>query len=155
MDFVYACVCACVYVCSHMQGQVQMWVDMFPLDLPHPGLAVDISPRKPKGWDQFVNGTQAKHASFLFFFGRGVNIECVVAGMSYASSSGTPRTSFSRTATSWLVKNPVIFISKGKFLERFWPFVSACSDSKQLYSSIAGWKVWRTTARRPTSTTIL
>ncbi|XP_019731208.1 fer-1-like protein 6 [Hippocampus comes] len=33
------------------QGQVQMWVDMFPLDLPHPGLAVDISPRKPKGYE--------------------------------------------------------------------------------------------------------
>ncbi|KAK2905697.1 hypothetical protein Q8A73_009640 [Channa argus] len=33
------------------QGQVQMWVDMFPMDLPHPGTAVDISPRKPKGYE--------------------------------------------------------------------------------------------------------
>ncbi|XP_061547609.1 fer-1-like protein 6 [Phycodurus eques] len=33
------------------QGQVQMWVDMFPMDLPHPGPAVDISPRKPKGYE--------------------------------------------------------------------------------------------------------
>ncbi|XP_070694676.1 fer-1-like protein 6 [Pempheris klunzingeri] len=33
------------------QGQVQMWVDMFPLDLPHPGPSVDISPRKPKGYE--------------------------------------------------------------------------------------------------------
>ncbi|KAM3608068.1 uncharacterized protein V6R79_018520 [Siganus canaliculatus] len=33
------------------QGQVQMWIDMFPMDLPHPGPSVDISPRKPKGYE--------------------------------------------------------------------------------------------------------
>ncbi|KAM4608723.1 fer-1-like protein 6 [Polymixia lowei] len=33
------------------QGQVQMWVDMFPVDLPHPGPSVDISPRKPRGYE--------------------------------------------------------------------------------------------------------
>ncbi|XP_030237617.1 fer-1-like protein 6 [Gadus morhua] len=33
------------------QGQVQMWVDMYPADLPHPGPSVDISPRKPKGYE--------------------------------------------------------------------------------------------------------
>ncbi|KAG7463981.1 hypothetical protein MATL_G00182400 [Megalops atlanticus] len=33
------------------QGQLQMWVDMFPMDMPHPGPAVDISPRKPKGYE--------------------------------------------------------------------------------------------------------
>uniref|UniRef100_A0A669BLS9 Fer-1 like family member 6 n=1 Tax=Oreochromis niloticus TaxID=8128 RepID=A0A669BLS9_ORENI len=33
------------------QGQVQMWVDMFPMDLPHPGPPVAISPRKPKGYE--------------------------------------------------------------------------------------------------------
>ncbi|KAL6100438.1 fer1l6 [Pungitius sinensis] len=33
------------------QGQVQMWVDIFPMDLPPPGPAVDISPRKPKGYE--------------------------------------------------------------------------------------------------------
>uniref|UniRef100_A0A3Q4HH16 C2 domain-containing protein n=1 Tax=Neolamprologus brichardi TaxID=32507 RepID=A0A3Q4HH16_NEOBR len=33
------------------QGQVQMWIDMFPMDLPHPGPPVDISPRKPKGYE--------------------------------------------------------------------------------------------------------
>uniref|UniRef100_A0A6Q2Z7K7 C2 domain-containing protein n=1 Tax=Esox lucius TaxID=8010 RepID=A0A6Q2Z7K7_ESOLU len=33
------------------QGQLQMWVDMFPMDMPHPGPAVDIGPRKPKGYE--------------------------------------------------------------------------------------------------------
>ncbi|XP_075960903.1 fer-1-like protein 6 [Anarhichas minor] len=33
------------------QGQLQMWVDMFPVDSPHPGPSVDISPRKPKGYE--------------------------------------------------------------------------------------------------------
>ncbi|XP_058469622.1 otoferlin isoform X12 [Solea solea] len=32
------------------QGRVEMWVDMFPMDMPAPGPAIDISPRKPKRW---------------------------------------------------------------------------------------------------------
>ncbi|RXN06259.1 otoferlin isoform X5 [Labeo rohita] len=32
------------------QGRLEMWVDMFPMDVPAPGPAIDISPRKPKSW---------------------------------------------------------------------------------------------------------
>ncbi|XP_038056596.1 otoferlin-like isoform X3 [Patiria miniata] len=33
------------------QGRVEMWVDMFPMDMPMPGAPVDISPRKPKKYE--------------------------------------------------------------------------------------------------------
>ncbi|KAG7508019.1 otoferlin isoform X2 [Solea senegalensis] len=33
------------------QGRVEMWVDMFPMDMPAPGPAIDISPRKPKSFE--------------------------------------------------------------------------------------------------------
>ncbi|KAM9704298.1 otoferlin isoform 12-T13 [Menidia menidia] len=33
------------------QGRLEMWVDMFPMDVPAPGPALDISPRKPKRYE--------------------------------------------------------------------------------------------------------
>ncbi|XP_062864131.1 otoferlin isoform X2 [Trichomycterus rosablanca] len=33
------------------QGRIEMWVDMFPKDMPAPGPALDISPRKPKKFE--------------------------------------------------------------------------------------------------------
>uniref|UniRef100_A0A8C8M309 Otoferlin n=1 Tax=Oncorhynchus tshawytscha TaxID=74940 RepID=A0A8C8M309_ONCTS len=33
------------------QGRIEMWVDMFPMDMPAPGPAIDISPRKPKNFE--------------------------------------------------------------------------------------------------------
>ncbi|XP_051264419.1 otoferlin isoform X12 [Dicentrarchus labrax] len=33
------------------QGRIEMWVDMFPMDMPAPGPAIDVSPRKPKSFE--------------------------------------------------------------------------------------------------------
>ncbi|XP_047430139.1 otoferlin isoform X12 [Mugil cephalus] len=33
------------------QGRIEMWVDMFPMDMPAPGPAIEISPRKPKSFE--------------------------------------------------------------------------------------------------------
>ncbi|XP_048209569.1 otoferlin isoform X3 [Perognathus longimembris pacificus] len=33
------------------QGRLELWVDMFPMDMPAPGTPLDISPRKPKKYE--------------------------------------------------------------------------------------------------------
>ncbi|XP_051908889.1 otoferlin isoform X15 [Hippocampus zosterae] len=33
------------------QGRIEMWVDMFPMDTPAPGPAIEIAPRKPKRYE--------------------------------------------------------------------------------------------------------
>uniref|UniRef100_A0A8C7TX92 C2 domain-containing protein n=1 Tax=Oncorhynchus mykiss TaxID=8022 RepID=A0A8C7TX92_ONCMY len=36
---------------GHIGGRIEMWVDMFPKDMPAPGPAIDIAPRKPKKFE--------------------------------------------------------------------------------------------------------
>jgi len=30
-----------------MQGKIELWIDMFAMDMPSPGAPVEITPRKP------------------------------------------------------------------------------------------------------------
>ena len=40
-----------VCLCCLLQGKLEMWVDMFPMDMPLPNLPVDVSPRKPSSYE--------------------------------------------------------------------------------------------------------
>lgn len=109
-----------------------MWVDIFPTDLPHPGPSVDISPRKPKGWEMFL--------SLKYIFTWNPTTNCVSSGTSCVSSSGTLKMSFWRIATSWLAKNPAISTSRGTY------FFSPTIYSKQIIQLIQS--IWFVTKIR-------
>lgn len=36
------------------QGRLEMWVELFPMDMPRPGPPIDISPRKPNSYEMRV-----------------------------------------------------------------------------------------------------
>lgn len=48
----------------YKKGRIEMWVDMFPMDMPAPGPAIDISPRKPK---RYVGGRRTPEEAFYIF----------------------------------------------------------------------------------------
>lgn len=45
------------------KGRIEMWVDMFPMDMPAPGPALEISPRKPK---RYVGGRRTPEDLTIF-----------------------------------------------------------------------------------------
>lgn len=54
------------------QGKIELWVDMFPMDMPLPRLQVDISPRKPSSWELRVivwNTDEVTRYPFLYPLG--------------------------------------------------------------------------------------
>ena len=38
-------------LCCFLQGKIELWVDMFPMDMPLPGLPVEVAPRKPSSFE--------------------------------------------------------------------------------------------------------
>lgn len=51
---VASCISILLFQQGIEQGRIEMWVDMFPMDMPLPGQPVNIAPRKPKSYEMRV-----------------------------------------------------------------------------------------------------
>lgn len=162
-----------------MQGAVQMWVDVFPMDLPHPGPSVDISPRKPKGWDwllfDFLKiNSQHSDNTVLCFQVRAANHH-----LEHRRCDSRGHQLPDRATVQWYLRQGVNTIFTMILLFNLWPYkLNKLSTSVSTFSwfiswsqffwcdyrrvnefhmffSAAGWKASRTIDRRQTFTTTL